>query len=277
MTTLATAPAPPLGRHNPRLRRLRAIVRGDEPNLTVADGVKLVRDLAGSGVRIEEIYASPRHAELLANGSPIARAVGRGEIHIVDEGALDHLAPSRSSQGILAVVAVPRHAIEARGIVVYLEDVQDPGNVGAAIRSAAAFGAAAVACSAACASPFSPRALRASAGHSLRLPVTADAPLSPLADSFHAAGGEVVATTGDDGVALPQWRARLPLLLVMGNEGAGLSAETLGSCDHRVRIPMAAGVESLNIAVAAGVILAYLAGVAGSPILDVRATAWRPS
>ena len=139
-----------------------------------------------------------------------------------------------------------------------LDDVQDPANVGAILRSGEAFGVAAALLTPGCAWPFSPRVLRASAGSAFRVPVAA-----------RVAAGDVVAWARRHGIALagaaahggkaPDALAGLrPLALVIGSEGHGISAEIAGSLDHRITLPLGGRVDSLNAAVAAGVLLHIL-------------------
>ena len=259
---------PLLGRHSPRLTRLRRIIRRQEVDLTVAEGVKLVRDLAAAGMEMLELYATPERARDLPSLPSIEAAVAAGRAYLVDAATFDRLAPTQHSQGLIAIVAAPAHAVQAEGVVLFLDRIQDPGNLGALIRCAAAFGASGVACSAGCADPFSPRAVRSSAGHALLLPVQTELAFEALVPQFKAAGGSVVATTGRGGVPLHLWLPKSPLLLAVGNEGVGLSQAILDVCDERVTVPLSGGVESLNVTVAAGVVLAALAGVAGPPILE---------
>jgi TrmH family RNA methyltransferase len=268
---------PLLGRHNPRLQRLRRIARGQEPGLTVVDGIKLAVELAGRGVPLHEVYASPDQLRLLEDDPRFARLFRSGRVFAAEPASLEHVAPTRAPQGLLAVVEIPERTVPPTGVVLYLDRVQDPGNVGGAIRCAAAFGATGVLCSPGCADPFSPRAVRSSAGHSLLLPVGREAGFGPIAAAVTAAGGDTVATAGLGGVPLPQWQPRLPLLLALGNEGQGLDPGIVAACRETVSIPLAAGVESLNVAVTAGVLLARLAGagvasdgLAPAPILGLK-------
>jgi len=260
-------PPLPLGRHSARLQRLRRIVAGAEPSLTVLDGVKLISDAAAAGARIVAVYGVADRLAALAGVAGFQELSARGEVFAIDETVAQRVAPTRSSQGILAIVEVPQATVAAAGVAVYLADVQDPGNVGGIVRSAAAFGATAVACSPGCADPFSPRALRASAAAALLLPVVRAAEFDPLALAFHAAGGTVAATAGGGGVPISRWRPSPPVLVVFGNEGQGIAAELADRCDTVVSIPIAARVESLNVAVTAGIVLHALAGVVRAPIL----------
>ena len=266
MTVEGQNAAVSLGRHNPLLARLRRASSGREPGLTVVDGLKLLGDLLGHGVRPESVYTDPARIVTLLTFPEVHALAAEGRLYAVEAAVLERLAPTRHTQGVLAVVPRPAGTIGAAGTVVYLDRVQDPGNVGAAVRSAAAFGAAGVACSPGCADPFSPRAIRASGGQSLLLPVQHDAAFEPLADAFHAAGGLAAGTAGAGGTPVQAWRPAAPLLLAFGNEGQGLSPEVASRCDDLVTVPLAAGVESLNLAVAVGVVLAVLSqGPAASP------------
>jgi tRNA G18 (ribose-2'-O)-methylase SpoU len=100
------------------------------------------------------------------------------------------------------------------------------------------------------------------------LPVQPDAEFTPLAESFRQAGGEIVGAVPAGGTPVREWHPRRPALLVLGNEGQGLAGEIAGACGRLVTVPLTGTVESLNVAVTAGVLLATLSGVAGSPILE---------
>ncbi len=265
-----------LGRHNPRVARLRRIIARQEPELTAVDGLKLTLDLAAAGVPIVELFTVAEQLGALRASPEIEQVVLAGRVHLLDAATAAQIAPTRQTQGVLAVVALPSARLAPAGVVVYLDRVQDPGNVGSVIRCAAAFKASGVACSPGCADPFSPRAVRASAGQSLVFPVQAEAAFAPLADAVRRAGGEVVATASRTGVPLPRWRPRSPLLLALGNEGQGVSPEVASGCSSQVSVPLDDGVESLNVGATAAVILASLAGVAGSPILESQYRKGRP-
>jgi RNA methyltransferase, TrmH family len=267
------APVPPLvlGRGNPRLAEVRAVARGEDPLRTILDGEKLVRDAVAAGLPLDLAVVRTDRAEGLEDLLGQLSAATRGAVFLVSQASLEQVAPTRQPQGVLAVVRIPRRALPMDGTVVYLDRVQDPGNVGAVIRSAAALGAGGVACSPGCADPFSPRAVRGSALQSLLLPVARDADFGELARAFAAAGGEAVATVGAGGTPLPHWRPASPLLLALGNEGQGLAPEILSTCSVAVTVALSRGVESLNVAVTAGVLLAFLAWLASSPILKSKA------
>jgi TrmH family RNA methyltransferase len=158
--------------------------------------------------------------------------------------------------GLLAVVPAPVRAVTpGRSFCLLLEDVQDPGNVGSILRSAAAAGVEDVYLSRACAFAWAPKVLRAGMGGHFHLAIHEDVELPAWAAQYRARGGMVAAAVGqggDDAFATPLAR---PLALAIGNEGAGLSAALLAAATLRITIPMPGGVESLNAAAAAAVLL----------------------
>lgn len=245
---------------------------GRDPAFTAVDGLKLVAEMLESGLDCTAIVVGEDNLDALARFPPRA---AWPPIYVVDNRTFASLAPSQHSQGVLAITPVPQNRIPLAGIVVYLDHVQEPGNVGAVIRCAAAFGTSGVACSPGCGDPFSPRAIRAAAGWSLRHPVERDVEFDGLAAAITTTGGTVAVADGHGGTDLDGWRPRFPVLLALGSEGLGLSDAVAARASQRVTIPLFAGVESLNIAVAAGVILAALARAGASPILESESHAGR--
>jgi tRNA G18 (ribose-2'-O)-methylase SpoU len=189
---------------------------------------------------------------------PLLRAIGGFSFH----------------QGALALVKRPADrpleellpGLGSRARVVVLENVTNPDNVGSIFRNALAFGAAAVALDASCAHPFYRKALRTSMGAGMRLPFAIEGRALTVLDRLARAGFERVALTPEAGAqdierAVEELRAAERLALVVGHETRGLSAETLGACDRRIRIPMAPGADSVNVATATGIALHRLAGL----------------
>jgi len=158
--------------------------------------------------------------------------------------------------GILAVVPSPRsEARDDARMTVLLEDLQDPGNVGSILRTAAAAGAEQVLLSRTCAFAWSPKVLRAGQGAHFLTNVVEDVDVLDWLQRFAARGGTAVATVARDGDDLYATRLPAPLALAIGNEGAGLSESLVERCALRVTIPMARGNESLNAAAAAAIVL----------------------
>jgi tRNA G18 (ribose-2'-O)-methylase SpoU len=176
--------------------------------------------------------------------------------------SLSALLPSRKTASSnlrrKAAPAAPRGSETEESLFLLLDDVQDPANVGAILRSAEAFGVAAALLTPGCAWPFSPRALRASAGSAFRLPVAARVAAREAVAWARRHGIALAGAAAHGGTAPAALGGVRPLALVIGSEGHGFSAEIAGSLDHRVTLPLAGRVDSLNAAVAAGVLLHIL-------------------
>lgn len=186
---------------------------------------------------------------------------------------IGRIAGTKSPQGIVAVVKTPAEMAGPRlpdnpgRRVLLLEDIQDPGNVGALIRTAAALGYDGVLTSAKCADPLGPKAAQASAGSLLAVWLRRTERYLDAVRELRRRGYRVIAT-GAGGVSC---RSRLPgppLVLALGNEGSGLSGSLLEIADHAVSVPqMTERVESLNVA-AAGAICMFMTS-------DVGLMPWR--
>ena len=242
-----------LGRHSPRVKELRRRVRDRRPGEVLADGRRLTADLVRWGIPIRELYLE---AEVEPDPETMAAA---DQVFILDGHVLAGLAPTRHSQGVLAIIDEPRWPRWPgdSGTALYLEGLQDPGNVGAIVRGAAALGSAAILLSPQCADPYHPVAVRGSAGAVLRLPVERQVDLADAVERVRAASGEIWATAST-GTPIHRWRPSEPVLVLVGSEARGLSAASLEVADGTVAIPLDREVESLNVAVAVGILLHHL-------------------
>jgi TrmH family RNA methyltransferase len=155
--------------------------------------------------------------------------------------------------GALAVVTAPKSEFKATGeFCLLLEDVQDPGNVGSILRSAAAAGVTQVFLSPGCAFAWSPKVLRSGQGGHFHLEIFEDVDLLAWAADYR---GNLVAAVAGGGESLFGADLSAPVAIAIGNEGAGLSDALCAIATHRVSIPMPGGFESLNAAAAAAVCL----------------------
>ncbi len=171
---------------------------------------------------------------------------------ILGKGVFRAIVDADTPQGVAAEIGIPSSSSRGSGATVFLEGIQDPANVGAILRSAAAFGIGRVVLDRACADPWSPRALRAGAGGHFALAI---AETSDLAAEIEAFKGTVACTVPRGGMALADAPLDRGAAWIFGAEGSGLSEEIIRRADVRVTIPMAAGAESLNVAAAAAICL----------------------
>jgi len=170
---------------------------------------------------------------------------------MLGKGVFRAIVEADTPQGVAAEIAIPAGK-KADGAAVFLEGVQDPANVGAIMRSAAAFGIARVVLDPGCADPWSPRALRAGMGGQFALSIVETKELGAEIDAFK---GPVACTVPRGGIGLADAPLDGAIAWLFGAEGRGLSDEALRRADLKVTIPMADGTESLNVAAAAAICL----------------------
>ncbi len=246
-----------------------------ESGFVGVEGVRLVEEALRSGCRIEAVLFSEsgqRHHDRLAPfidrpeiAFPVLRTTDR---------LFEGLADTEHPQGVAALVEPRKTSLDeilrtpgsaCAPLLVILAGVQDPGNVGTILRTAAAFGATGAVTSpsgqSGTASPFSPKALRASAGAALHLPILPGMSLPILLTQFKIGGIRTLASSVHESQdreqpLLAPWEVDWcePIALLVGNEGAGLPEEIERSADAAIRIPMATGIDSLNAAAAAAVL-----------------------
>ncbi len=228
------------------LRRERA-----KTGETLLDGPHLLAAWLDAGRPVERILltrdglASPEIANLVQRT--------RIEPSLLDNRLFAELSELPSPSGVLALVRIPaaRPAIQ-RGFCLLLDGVQDPGNVGSILRTAVAAGVEQVLLSSGCADVWSPKTLRAGMGAQAVLDILEHADLPGFAENFQ---GRIAATLLDGATDLYQTDLRGDLALIVGAEGAGISEELARFATVRVKIPMAAGIESLNVGAAAAICL----------------------
>ena len=234
------------------IRRLKRC-KGDS---AVLEGPHLLRVALAAGVTLDSVLATP---EALAGESGALLADHGLTATTVAPRALESVADSDSPRGVLAVARLPRTGADQlplveHGIYLFLDELQDPGNLGAVARAAEASGAAGLALSAGCAHPNHPRALRAAAGSLLRFPVAIGVEPDALAERLASLAPTWYALSAQGADDLYEIPLTPPLILVVGGE-RGLDPTIESSCDRRVRIPMTDPVESLNAAVATAIVL----------------------
>ena len=247
-------------RENPLIKETAALVSDKkarkEQDLFVAEGARLCSEAMRSGAEVLRVFlteeAEKRYAsyvsELLA---------GAKEVFYVTESVAGKLSDTKTPQGVFAVCRQSEKEIDFSkdGLYVLLSELQDPGNLGTILRSCEAMDAKGVLlCS--CADCFSPKVLRSSMGCLFRLPVltfeTTKEALSLLREHGVATYASALSTKA---VLLPDVKFEHRCCVLIGNEGNGLSEETIENCDHTVMIPMPGKAESLNAASAAAILL----------------------
>ncbi len=226
------------------------------------EGIKLLEEVFRQRVRVRRIVYSPqlershRGAELLSQARQIVP--GAEWIYVSDE-VMDSVSDAQTHQGVLAVVekrAASWADLFAReGILLLLHRVQDPGNVGAILRTADAGGAAGVVLGRETADPFGPKAVRAGMGSLFRIPFLVEAEIEETLHLLHSKSVRVYAATARAMTSI--WDAELSGrgAVLFGSEGEGLPENLISLCEGEVSIPMEPDADSLNVAITAGVVV----------------------
>jgi RNA methyltransferase, TrmH family len=276
-------------RDNKWLKTFRAALRGGETEpqahgnglaeggLLGLEGPKLVEEALRAGLEAEALLVSEsgEHAaaRILRAASESEAGIPQTRVFRTTDKLFAGIAGTESPQGVAALFRQRHYGLEdvlrgAAGVsaakqpaplVVVLAEVQDPGNVGTILRSAEAFGATGAVTSRGTADPWSPKALRASAGSALRLPVMRCMAIPILLAQLRVSGLKIYATTSRMAEkrrthATPQADLTEACAIFVGNEGAGLSEEIERAADALITIPTSE-VESLNAGVAASIVL----------------------
>lgn len=248
----------PSSREEKELRGLQRRKFREEEGLFLAEGVRVVEDLLASSLGVRWVLTSSS-LEDTERGRALTLELERRGIprREVEEREFARHAGTDTPQGVLAVAEIPRWSPEdllrgpAPRVVLVLDAVQDPGNFGTLVRSAEALGAAGVVALPGTVDPWNPKSIRAAVGSSFRLPIVA-AGWEEAARWLRAEGFELLAAAvGGE----PVKRAGERAALVVGNEGAGVSAEVEDAVDRVVGIPLRGRAESLNVAAAAAILL----------------------
>lgn len=227
--------------------------------LAVAEGVRLVEEAIAAGVNLHGVVAA-NDLDTGARGAALLETLGRHDVPVVTvtPRTLEQLADTDTPQGVLAVLEPPRWPLAdirpaPRSPVLVLDAVQDPGNVGTLLRTAFALGAAGAVLLPGTADPSNAKVMRAAMGATFRLPWAAAAD-----GEFRAWVRETEATVwaaAADGTPVQRLLAPGRLVLVVGNEAAGVRPAIRELARTSVAIPLTRGAESLNVAVAAGIVL----------------------
>lgn len=236
----------------------------ERQGLFVAEGVRTVEELLRSPLVVRgalvtgELAATPRGAALR---DALAAHPGRPEIATIDPAELADAADTDSPQGVLAIAEVPRRALEAlepapTARILVLDAVQDPGNVGTMLRTAAALGALATIAMPGTVDLWNAKVVRGAMGAHFRHPALAAA--WEELDGFLGRHSVVLWGTDAGGTPLDGTTPPARLALALGNEGSGLSEAARARAALSVALPLAGDVESLNVAVSAGIFLYQL-------------------
>ncbi|MEA5554544.1 RNA methyltransferase [Anabaena cylindrica UHCC 0172] len=239
-----------------QIRKLHSTKERHKQELFLLEGTHLLEEACAVNYPLEVVCCTPQwqmaHPQLWDD---VCSQCHRYEI--VSEEVLSAMATTVQPDGVVAIAKRTQQQTQVpfTGVVLAVETLQDPGNLGTMIRTAAAAGVSGLWLSGDSVDLDNPKVLRASAGQWFRLNMAVSQDLRMTVQQSQQAGMQVVATLPDANLTYWEVDWRKPSLILLGNEGAGLSADLAAMADQQVKIPLNPGVESLNVAIAAALML----------------------
>ena len=250
-------------RDNSLLRQARAVRDGRVDELIFVEGLRLCLEALRSRLEIEAVIASEelipkeRAAEAFAELSKAAQRVGT-----VSEKLLESISYTKTPQGIVVLARRPESSeqrltlsLKTKPLLVVLHQINNPVNVGAILRTAEAAGATGIITTKNTSDPFSPKSLRGAMGSAFRLPIWRNTDFAEVLAWCRDRSISLVGTAAGATMKHTDWDWTRASALVLGPESTGLGEEEMKATDQTVSIPMQGEVESLNVSVAAGILL----------------------
>ncbi|HHW46375.1 MAG TPA: RNA methyltransferase [Clostridiales bacterium] len=221
--------------------------------------MRLCLDAAQNGYLIDTLIYTTESYEKHSNDIDFIKSFCN-QIFETSTQVFEKISDTKSPQGILCVCRIPKikdlSEIEAKGRHVFLENINDPSNLGAISRTAQALGASSIVLTDKSCDPFSPKALRASMGALLKIPLFIVSNASEALSYLKDRGCRLYASVPDpDAVSVNKIDFGKKSVILIGNEANGLSQEAIGLCDQKITIPMKENAESLNAAAAAAILI----------------------
>lgn len=250
-------------RQNQRIVEVRKLVERKhrlQQGRFLVEGIKLLEMALRAGVRPREVFFCREQLGVEAETLRSSLASAGAEMVEVSPDVMAALAERTSAEGIVATLDLfeadrDMLHLQAPSLVLVLDRLQDPGNLGTLIRTADAVGAAAVALIDPCVDPFDPKVVRGSMGSLFNVPLVRTGDVVGLFDWLHRQGLAAIGADAHQGIdwGIGLWANRLAL--VLGNEARGLSVDVAAQIDGWAKLPIVGKAESLNVAVAGGVLM----------------------
>ncbi|MCL5773449.1 MAG: RNA methyltransferase [Firmicutes bacterium] len=251
-------------RHNEKIKYMRSLQEGKfrkNEGKFLIEGIHLFKEALSSEFKFSLIFYSHRLLKTEEGRIILAKLDETDcEKYLIDDELMEYISPSETPQGITGaaqkIVWDKRNILKDKKIrLVALEEVRDPGNLGAIIRTAACAGFSGVILLGDCADPFNPKVVRATQGAIFKIPLINLKDTKSMKEQFSPAKLKLAASTPYEGEAYYDASLKPPVAIILGTEARGLSEETLSLCDIKIRIPLSASMDSLNLSVSAGILI----------------------
>lgn len=247
-------------RDNPKIKNAVKLAKDssyrNETGTFFASTKKVVFDILDAGFEAESLFFTQNEFDKTDKNFNC-------DVYIINKAVEEKLNTDKASQGVFGIFKMKQpdiNKIFSSKKLIILEDVQDPGNIGAVMRTALAFGYKDIVVSEKCADIYSPKVLRSSMTASVKLNVHREKDIPALAKKLTQNGVNCVAACLENSKELGSENIPLPIAVFIGNEGNGLTEKTIENCNYKVKIPMSDEIESLNAAISAAVIMWQLKG-----------------
>lgn len=230
-----------------------------EEGVFAAEGLRLCSDALQSGAQVVSAFFSESFVK--KNGAFAEQAIAAtGEAYVLKDSIFCAVSDTKTPQGVLFVIkrldkTIVFDKMKNNGKVLALENVQDPVNMGTILRTAEALGISAVVMSKDCCDVYAPKTVRGSMGALFRLPMSIVDDLPAFIRAFNGFGASYAAVLNPGALPLTDCDLSGTVLAVVGNEGNGITQDTVEACTHTLYIPMRGGAESLNVSAAAAILI----------------------
>jgi len=226
----------------------------DETGKYLLEGVKPLENALSMGIEIESVFVS--------EDADVSMNLPENVTIQLERKLFESLSDTKTSQGVIAVVRKKSYSekqfaelTSAGGNIAVMDRLQDPGNIGTIIRTAEAAGYKGIVMISGSGDVYAPKVVRAAAGSLFRMPVMFMPDAESAADMFRRLGKKIAVTSLEESVNCFEADLTSDIALVIGNEGRGVSESFMNCADIKVKIPMEGSIESLNAAVAAGILM----------------------
>lgn len=224
-------------------------------NMFLVEGFRFTQEALDSNFEVMNIFISERAEQKYENSSVINMLQSNTIVYIISDSIFKSICDTDNPQGIIAVVRnKPLEVKYDNGFYMLADKIQDPGNMGTIIRTAHAAGALGVIITKGTVDIYNEKTLRATMGSIFKIPVLLDSDLS-LVQKLRDSGFKLVASSLDCDKNFYDIDLKEKVIISVGNEGNGISEEIYNLCDLKIKIPMPGGAESLNVAVAASIMM----------------------
>jgi RNA methyltransferase, TrmH family len=250
-------------KYNPLLKTIRLITsgsRGAPEELAVAEGIRVLEEVTRLGCEMKAVVFAEHFGDDAREQKLLAAWLSKGiPAYKTGEKLFQSVSCVKAPQGAIALIQIPKfslnHIVPSKNaLILFACEIQDPGNLGTLIRTAAAAGASLACTSRGTVSARNPKAIRSSAGAFFRLPLVEHVEPNDFRDYCDLHSIQPYRTDTHEGILYTEADLRSPCAILVGNEGSGMTKEAFAEFPA-IHIPMDEGVESLNVAIAGAILL----------------------